>query len=675
MNVTGGNIASGCIAVSVSTDSLHGYTASISGPTSGNLTTSNNLTIGSTTGTMAAPTTFASQTTGGAWGFAIPSGQIHGFTSAFDSTYTVQHSATNTSRFAQVPATITPFSQTTQANTSPNVYHVFFAVAAGPTLTSGVYSGQVTFSANINATPPPLILMQDITHQNCPANRTMVTDARDNRTYWIQRMPDGLCWMQTNLAYAGGGNNTFGDVMDITEGITGTNIDVGQVCRGDDASLNAHGQGCFWEPTGSNPTAFPDTPSISTDGTGQFGYLYNWCAAMGSQPAACQTATAEQPNQSISVCPAGWRLPTGGSGGEFEALNNVINGGATNTSAGLLSSGLFQYGGWFFSGSFGNAGTPFGQGVYWASSAHSWVGGSANTLNFWSNIVGSVGFNGVSSGFAVRCVAKEPLIMQEITAANCPLERTLAIDARDNRTYWIRRIPNTRQGGGDLCWMETNLAYAGGGNNQFGDVMNIGTTPGTLTAGTSAPGVLIPGITGLGQVCRGDNVSMNTHVRPCFWEPLGSNITTFPVVPSTSTAGNTQYGLLYSWCAAMGGQSAACQTTAATPADPSINICPAGWRLPTGNPTTGEFALLNNMINAGSNTSAAGLLVNGLFQWSGSSGSGGFNGQGINGTGNFLTSTVNSTTLSNLLFFNPDVVNPGTGGGKSVGFAVRCVRE
>ena len=60
--------------------------------------------------------------------------------------------------------------------------------------------------------------MQTITTASCPTSRTLALDARDNRTYWVQKLSDGKCWMLTNLAYAGGGSNTYNDVKTITNG-------------------------------------------------------------------------------------------------------------------------------------------------------------------------------------------------------------------------------------------------------------------------------------------------------------------------------------------------------------------------------------------------------------------------------------------------------------------------
>ena len=263
--------------------------------------------------------------------------------------------------------------------------------------------------------------------------------------------------------------------------------------------------------------------------------------------------------------------------------------------------------------------------------------------------------------------APVPAFMQELTASSCPMDRTMAIDARNNNTYWVRLIPGTGAGGTDLCWMETNLAYRGGGNNQYGDA-----TP-TLTAGTTAPGVLNPATTGTNQACRGDNTTMDTFGQGCFWEPTGSGITTGTTNPSTSTTGTGQYGLLYNWCAAMGNQPAACQTTAATPADPAINICPLGWRLPTVEPTTGEFTLLNNEINGGLANTDAGLRTNSLFMRGGRFSSGGFLEVGT--VGRYWSSTVSSTANAHLLYLAAALVSPAGSFNKGQGFAIRCVAD
>lgn len=237
--------------------------------------------------------------------------------------------------------------------------------------------------------PAPAIAMQTITTANCPTTRTLAVDARDSNTYWIQKMPDDKCWMLTNLAYAGGGTNTYGDTKSITLSSSGT----------------SYTEPRYYTHANANPTTSPTQPSTSTDGGAtnpQYGYLYNWCAAMGAQTttSACANALTPAPSPSVSICPANWRLPTGEpTTGEFTLLNNAINGGLTNTDAGLRASWLAQLGGYWSVG-FNNQGSL---GYFWSATQFS--AAAARDLSFiTSSVYPSHAYN-KDLGFSVRCVA------------------------------------------------------------------------------------------------------------------------------------------------------------------------------------------------------------------------------------------------------------------------------
>jgi uncharacterized protein (TIGR02145 family) len=168
--------------------------------------------------------------------------------------------------------------------------------------------------------------MQTITTANCPATRTRAVDARDNHTYWVKKI-GSLCWMLTDLAYSGGGTNTYSDTKTLSNGTS-------------DTTLTYTTAKYYVVPgSGTNYTTKPTNPSTSTTGTGQVGYLYNWCAAMGvqSSKSACLNATSPASSVTTSVCPAGWRLPTGGTSAEFVTLNNTVNGGSLTSDLGVRS--------------------------------------------------------------------------------------------------------------------------------------------------------------------------------------------------------------------------------------------------------------------------------------------------------------------------------------------------
>ena len=231
--------------------------------------------------------------------------------------------------------------------------------------------------------PSPSI--QTITKASCPITRTQVKDQRDNNSYYIQKLGNN-CWMLTNLAYAGAGNNTYNDTKSLSNGTSDT--------------ATTYTEAKYYIPPGANPTTDPTEPSTSTNGTGQYGYLYNWCAAMGGQnTAACAEATTPAPIPTTNICPAGWRLPTVSPTNEFTALNTAINGGSTSSDAGLLTNGLFQRSGLWLGGFYAQGSS----GYYWSSTQYSAT--NAYSLYFSSTSVSPTD-GGKNGARAVRCVAE-----------------------------------------------------------------------------------------------------------------------------------------------------------------------------------------------------------------------------------------------------------------------------
>lgn len=231
-------------------------------------------------------------------------------------------------------------------------------------------------------------LMQEVTSENCPSDRVRTVDARDSRTYWVQRL-DEECWMLTNLAYAGGGVATYGDTVTLSNGSS------------DGAATYTAAK--YYVPPGANVTSGTTDPSTSTTGTGQYGYLYNWCGAMGGQlTAACANTSTPSPNSEISICPSGWRLPTGGINGEFDTLNTGVNGGSEDSDDGLRTSFLAQRGGAWGAYGAGFAGQG-SDGVYWSSSQVD--SSSAYGLFFGGYYADPTSGGPKNIGASVRCVA------------------------------------------------------------------------------------------------------------------------------------------------------------------------------------------------------------------------------------------------------------------------------
>lgn len=288
--------------------------------------------------------------------------------------------------YSSAPLNKTSLLTATVTYTSPNgqqtVAQAMYAKAATEESSGGGTSGGGSGTV-ANGDP-----IQTITSANCPSTRTRAVDARDNRTYWVQKLADGKCWMLTNLAYGGGGTNTYGDVRTLTSNSS------------DQSSTVAY----YIIPTGANVTTEPTNPSTSTTGTGQYGYLYNFCAANGGQTGngACSSSSSVAVSTTQSICPKGWRLPMGGDNNgteETSDLNVVINNGSSSTDAGWLNTWLAQRGG-YWAGTFSSQGSG---GWYWLSTQFD--NQSAFTLNLTSSKVYPSVANYKEKRFSVRCVA------------------------------------------------------------------------------------------------------------------------------------------------------------------------------------------------------------------------------------------------------------------------------
>jgi hypothetical protein len=137
-------------------------------------------------------------------------------------------------------------------------------------------------------------------------------------------------------------------------------------------------------------------------------------------------------------------LPSGGSGGEFEALNNGINSSFTNSDEGLRNDWLAVYGGAYGSALYNQSGS----GYYWSSTANSAT--NAYYLDLSGSYVGPAVSYYRDTGLAVRCVAMdastpeppeppEPVVpaMQDFASNDCA-----ALGANEVITLWVARYNN-----------------------------------------------------------------------------------------------------------------------------------------------------------------------------------------------------------------------------------------
>ena len=333
-----------------------------------------------------------------------------------------------------------------------------------------------------------------------------LTDTRDNNTYTVSKLADGKCWMTQNLRIAG---KTIA-------------------------------------PADSNVTANYTIPASSINGFSSFdvsnayvdsdGGFYTWHAATAGT--GTRSLSTQGYNTSVSICPKGWRLPTGDDNGEFKTLYDNYN-----YSLALRSSPVnFTLSGDVYSGSREYQGS---YGFYWSSTVSS--GYSAYLLYLTASVVLPAYRNDKSQGYSVRCIADDKLglssiaNMQDMTPEICAATTTpfaaatqldtdgshhgdsnyvptkTLTDTRDNNTYTVSKLADGK------CWMTQNLRI---GN------MNINST--------------------------NSDVSSEYTVYP-------SHI-------------DSTHGGYYSWHVATAGSGYGTSSRQ----NAAYSICPKGWRLPIG---------------------------------------------------------------------------------------------
>lgn len=197
------------------------------------------------------------------------------------------------------------------------------------------------YTADIVYILPPTT-MQDMTQAYCDTleeyngttgDAITLTDPRNDQDYNIAKLADGKCWMLNNLKLG----STTGTMALTPED---TNISSGWTLP----QVGVSNVNYFDQPVVDGPVP-GSIDDISSDNF--YGYLYNWCGATAGGTASggsntCTTSGVMPEDATGDVCPAGWRMPTGGYvdtvGNELSMLNAKMGGYADNTEAGYLSN-------------------------------------------------------------------------------------------------------------------------------------------------------------------------------------------------------------------------------------------------------------------------------------------------------------------------------------------------
>jgi len=295
--------------------------------------------------------------------------------------------------------------KTTTEASSNDTTKVTLEFTIDGTVTPGTKELKLNYNIvdNEAVVPPAPTTMQSMTTDYCQNHMTIYTGSNEEavleltdnrggipRTYQVAKLADGNCWMLDNLKLG----STTG-TLELTPQDTNiaSNFTLPQVATTGASDFD-------------NPGVYGPVPGDTGEGATNYGYLYNWSAATAGESRTSHDENAG--DAPYSICPANWRLPTGGSGGEFSGLDIAFGGTGNSASNGEPNIALWQHDGpfkGFFLGYWGGGFVGLGDGgLLWSASANP---GNADLAFYASFSSGNVyPFSSVlrNYGFGVRCL-------------------------------------------------------------------------------------------------------------------------------------------------------------------------------------------------------------------------------------------------------------------------------
>jgi uncharacterized protein (TIGR02145 family) len=243
-----------------------------------------------------------------------------------------------------------------------------FGIKVGKNLTSGTYADTVRFTAYTNGQDAEqVVTMQNFTCDMLPNeyDSMVIADTRDGNEYTVKKMKDGRCWMVDDL-------KTFGITInsadsDLPDGVTYTlpneNTMESFEFSDIDATFIYHGSGFY--------------------------NFYTATAGWGKG----SISSGDSPQ---SICPKGWRLPTGGYNSEYDIFADHTYYLSLESEANFTFVGEVQ------------AGELYGdrdEAHYWSST----VIDSGNAYAFYADRSGSTADYAEDKyyGSNVRCIAAQ----------------------------------------------------------------------------------------------------------------------------------------------------------------------------------------------------------------------------------------------------------------------------
>lgn len=545
--------------------------------------------------------------------------------------------------------------------------------------------------------------IQNLSQNDCTSMVSKVYDNRDDKIYTIQRLADGNCWMMDNLDLGR---------TDLSIDLTSTNTNIATTITA--ATFN----GWRTDPLGKTYDDGVLLPIDGTDSTAKvaYGTLYNYYAATAG------TIAGEYNNDSntYDICPAGWRLPTGGNSGE---LRNLYNNESYNTASKMRKSVTNGGAAFALAGYFDND-THYNKtynGYYWSS-----VGGylqDGGVMSISSSTVSPASRLTRNKGASIRCILNNATMrrldvaygngISSISIGGVTLHNGDSVMLEQGRTYSARVALDTRYA------FDAWVATAGEvGVDGPSSTYIIGDSNATLTASavyvnkeiqnlyagdcTTTPlnvydnrddqvyvvqrlndnncwmmDNLNLGAVAIATDLTRNNTNLNTTVSASTfngWKVSESAMTytdgEYIALAGSSSVTGTRYGTLYNYYAASAGTVSGSSSSSGADYD----ICPAGWKLPTDGNATADYKTLFNTYNSNA-TLLAPISDGGLaFVKSGEFANGSSKPSNVDSRAYYWSASYSSATM----MYRPD---PSASLGsyytadRRRGAAVRCVMK
>ena len=240
-----------------------------------------------------------------------------------------------------------------------------------------------------------------------------LTDSRDNQQYKTARLADGNCWLLDNLALDPTDPTTAANMNE--NNTNATTAAINNLLNGGSTTTGWSNTAVANVTSGFNSFNVPMVNNVSkdtlvtsygpaaTNGQAKVGIYYNYCAASVSTYCYASDDGLDVPDTAIDasqdICPANWRMPTGGTAGEYSILAQEYGSTATETNSLQYNlstplSGTYTY---------NSTGSQGSGGVWWSST---YIGpGGVYIMNLPSaDVIVLSGGGSRMYGFSIRCL-------------------------------------------------------------------------------------------------------------------------------------------------------------------------------------------------------------------------------------------------------------------------------